>query len=88
MKVDDSHKTTEVILRDKRDYVLSSDDVDEHNIKLVVHTLDTVIYNVNSIYDNIIIDKKVVKRHLNKDLKSIISNIDNLKEALNGKRKS
>lgn len=75
-----------VIMRDKRDYVLSSLDVDNKYVKETVYYCDKTIDYINLIYNNIIFNKKVHNVNIIKLLNNILEHTKALQEVLDEQR--
>ena len=75
-----------VIMRDKRDYVLSSLDVDNKYVKETVYYCDKTIDYINLIYNNIIFNKKVHNVNVIKLLNNILEHTKALQEVLDEQR--
>lgn len=75
-----------VIMRDKRDYVLSSLDVDNKYVKETVYYCDKTIDYINLIYNNIIFNKKVHNVNISKLLNNILEHTKALQEVLDEQR--
>lgn len=84
MKQKAEDKDILVIMRDKRDYVLSSLDVDNKYVKETVYYCDKVIDYINLIYNNIIFEKKVYNPNILRLLLQIDELTKNLQEELHG----
>ena len=75
-----------IIIRDKRDYVLSSLDVDNKYVKETVYYCDKTIDYINLIYNNIIFNKKVHNVNIIKLLNNILEHTKALLEVLDEQR--